>query len=133
MGDDRRDEQTFSWLTKGNEWTDGDGKSGVSYAVDFWDASVEQMELTGTGFEEVVFEAVYNYLAFISREPGGVRNTLHDASEENRAVMALAGEIAANANFTEYGCSMRTAWVDEPGIAWMRDYEAWRALPESQR
>ncbi len=128
----------FAWQTRPvAECSDGE-REWSEYETDFLDASVTQLELSGTGFESEVLAAVHEYLTFIDHHVEGRRNTLFSAKEHMETSwdaaadqwfykFCLAAELANRAGFTEYGTSLRTAWVDETGKAWMADYEKWKA------
>ena len=87
------------------------------HTQDFWDASVVRLDISGTGLEHEVFAQVADVLRhFTARE-----------SLTHRPDLACAAELAAKADFVDYGCALRVAWPTDAGAAWLRDYDAWTA------
>lgn len=113
----------YVWLTKGNECFRSEDDQWVEYAEEFEEASCAQLDLANTGMTDVVLAALYRYLTTAAKQPN--LKHLSEFEGEERVVMALVAELASTAEFVDYGCALRIAWMTEAGEAWCRDYEAW--------
>jgi hypothetical protein len=119
---ERTRETAFAWLTKGQEsWCTDTDRPTTEYATDFVVATVEQMGLSGTGMNPLVFKAVADYLQDLTADP--VPALYSYEGRADAAQMALAAEIAAGAGLVDYGVSLRHAWLSDAGRAWLEDFE----------
>lgn len=108
----------FTWYDEARAKENGRGWHEGDEPLDFQDASIAMLDLTGTNLEEVIFAAVAGYLTAIMA--GG---NLYDLVKIDHA-HALAAEIADRGGFIEYGTSARFAWATDEGKAWLVDYDA---------
>jgi hypothetical protein len=89
--------------------------------IDFQHASVAVFDLSGTGYEDVVFRAIASCLEDRIASGDGIRWAVPRG-------FAVEAELAAAAGFLDYGVSLRTAWITNEGRAWLADYHAWEKL-----
>jgi hypothetical protein len=113
------DKIPFTWLKPKNV----EMMKNLDRAVnDFTDATIELLELSGTGEEELVFGALAAYLKSLE-EPGSERSTGRSITDR---ASALAAELASKGDLVDYGTALRCAWLTPAGAAWLADYDKWK-------